>query len=63
MDKQTGPGSVAWAPSLGGEGSRNKSADTSFTTKVEHKTSKFGDTVKFGNRKGRKLVDILPHQG
>nr|WP_145489527.1 MULTISPECIES: hypothetical protein [Streptomyces] len=49
-ENKFGLGSVAWAPSGGAEGSRAKSAETGVTTKVEHKTSKFGDTVRFGNR-------------
>ncbi|BBC97772.1 hypothetical protein SRO_6596 [Streptomyces rochei] len=49
-ENKSGLGSAAWAPSGGAEGSRSKSAETGVTTKVEHKTSKFGDTVRFGNR-------------
>ncbi|MFE4627275.1 WXG100-like domain-containing protein [Streptomyces mirabilis] len=49
-EHKSGLGSIAWAPSGGGEGSRSKSAETGVTTKVVHKTSKFGDTVKFTNR-------------
>ncbi|MFH8342109.1 hypothetical protein [Streptomyces sp. AM6-12] len=49
-ENKSGLGNAAWAPSGGAEGSRSKSAETGVTTKVEHKTSKFGDTVRFGNR-------------
>ncbi|WP_240122120.1 toxin glutamine deamidase domain-containing protein [Streptomyces sp. MUM 2J] len=43
-------GSVGWAPSLSAQSGWNKSAETGVTTKTEHTTSKFGDTVKFGTR-------------
>ncbi|MYU08039.1 hypothetical protein GTY81_30045 [Streptomyces sp. SID8366] len=49
-ESKSGLGNVAWAPSGGAEGTRSKSAESGVTTKVEHKTSKFGDTVRFGNR-------------
>ncbi|MFF7189960.1 hypothetical protein ACFZAR_33075 [Streptomyces sp. NPDC008222] len=49
-EKKSGLGSIAWAPSGGGEGSRTKSADSGVTTTVVHKTSEFGDTTKFSNR-------------
>ncbi|MEU6174060.1 hypothetical protein ABZ832_19330 [Streptantibioticus parmotrematis] len=49
-ESKSGFGNLSWAPTLGAEGTRNKSAETGVTTKVEHKTSKFGDTVKFSNR-------------
>ncbi|PWI42165.1 hypothetical protein [Streptomyces sp. ICBB 8177] len=48
-ESRSGFGNLSWAPSLGGEATRSKSAETGVTTKVEHKTSKFGDTVKFTN--------------
>ncbi|RNL73523.1 toxin glutamine deamidase domain-containing protein [Streptomyces sp. I6] len=42
--------SWGWAPSLGAEFSPSSSADAGVTTKVEYKTSKFGDMVRFANR-------------
>ncbi|MET8412960.1 hypothetical protein ABZV34_33665 [Streptomyces sp. NPDC005195] len=42
--------SVTWAPGGGGEGSLGRGSESGITTKVEHKTSKFGGGVAFGAR-------------
>ncbi|MFJ6836864.1 hypothetical protein [Streptomyces sp. NPDC091209] len=42
--------SVTWAPGAGGERSLSRGSESGITTKVEHKTSKFGGGVAFGTR-------------